>query len=316
MQEELDFNERIKKYSLLELEDVRDHINRFKYPDRYELVLNEIKLREAKGEIRKYNQYNEPINMSNSRNGTIRTSNPALNKKTFKDFTVTDSKVMSLQGVINKSGFLITLVVISAALIWTYYFYNQQSDYYFGPKLLVCTLAAFFTALATTSNRRWAIITAPIYAVFEGMALGMISFFFEQMYPGIVIQAVSLTFGTFVSLLIAYSTRLIKPSANFKLGVSSATGGIAIYYLIQMALGYFGYEVTFFNDGGFKGIIISIFVVIVAALNLVLDFDFIEQGVKKGAPKYMEWYSAFALLVTLIWLYLEILRLLSKLAKK
>ena len=155
--------------------------------------------------------------------------------------------------------------------------------------------------------------TAPLYSILEGFFLGGISAIFENQYPGIVIQAVSLTLGTLFCLLLAYRSGLIKATENFKLGVAAATGGIALIYLSTLVLGIFGVNMPFIHESGMIGIGFSLFVVTVAALNLVLDFDFIENGVAHGAPKYMEWYAAFGLMVTLIWLYIEILRLLMKL---
>jgi uncharacterized YccA/Bax inhibitor family protein len=246
-----------------------------------------------------------------------KTSNPALRKDTFTGLAVVDSsEAMNLQGVVNKAGFLIALVVISAAFIWSQYFYEGVLDPGIIPVAVICVPVALITALVTIFKKNLAAYTAPIYALAEGVTLGIISCLFEQRYPGIVIQAVGLTFGTFAALLAAYSTRLIKPTENFKLGVAAATGGIALFYLASMVLGFFGYQVPLIHESGIYGIGFSVFVVIIAALNLVLDFDFIEQGVKMRAPKYMEWYSAFGLLVTLVWLYLEILRLLSKTRSK
>jgi len=158
--------------------------------------------------------------------------------------------------------------------------------------------------------------TAPAYAACEGLLLGAISAAFEKAYPGIVVQAVGLTFGTLAALLLAYTSRLIKPTENFKLGIVAATGGIMLLYLASFILGLFGIPIGFIHSSGPIGIGFSVVVVIIAALNLVLDFDFIETGVERGAPKYMEWYGGFALLVTLIWLYLEILRLLAKLRER
>ena len=145
------------------------------------------------------------------------------------------------------------------------------------------------------------------------IACGGISVVFEASYPGIVSQAIFLTFGTLGALLMAYRSGLIRATENFKLGVVAATGGIALVYLASMVLGFFGMSVPLIHSSGMFGILFSVFVVVIAALNLVLDFDFIEQGVERGAPKYMEWYGAFGLMVTLVWLYLEILRLLVKL---
>jgi uncharacterized YccA/Bax inhibitor family protein len=171
-------------------------------------------------------------------------------------------------------------------------------------------------ALVTIFKKEWAGITAPLYALLEGLAIGGISAVFEAQFPGIVIQAVALTFGTCLALLLAYKSRLIRATENFKLGVVAATGGIALFYLITFILSFFGVRVSIFYSSGWMGIGFSLFVCVIAALNLVLDFDFIEQGAAQGAPKYMEWYGAFGLMVTLIWLYLEILRLLAKLRSR
>jgi len=159
-------------------------------------------------------------------------------------------------------------------------------------------------------------VTAPVYALLEGLCLGALSGFFETQFPGIVLQAVGLTFGTLLALLVAYKSGVIKATENFKLGVVAATGGIALVYIATLVLGFFGVAIPFIHGSGPLGILFSLFVVVIAALNLVLDFDFIESGAAQGAPRFMEWYAAFGLMVTLIWLYLEILRLLAKLRSR
>jgi uncharacterized YccA/Bax inhibitor family protein len=184
------------------------------------------------------------------------------------------------------------------------------------PYLIGGLLGGFVVALVTVFKKNWAMVTAPIYALLEGLVLGALSAVFEARFPGIVIQAVGLTFGTLFALLMAYKSGLIKATENFKLGVVAATGGIALVYLASLALGFFGVSIPFIHGSGPIGILFSLFVVVIAALNLVLDFDFIEGGAAAGAPKYMEWYAAFGLLVTLIWLYIEILRLLAKLRSR
>jgi uncharacterized YccA/Bax inhibitor family protein len=168
-------------------------------------------------------------------------------------------------------------------------------------------------AFATIFRPHWAPLTAPAYAVFEGLFVGAISAIFEGMFPGIVLQAVMLTFGTLGALLVAYRSGLIQATENFKLGVVAATGGIFLVYLASMVLSFFDIRIPMIHEGGTVGILFSLFVVTIAALNLVLDFDFIESGVNAGAPKHMEWYGAFGLTVTLVWLYIEFLRLLAKL---
>jgi uncharacterized YccA/Bax inhibitor family protein len=177
-------------------------------------------------------------------------------------------------------------------------------------------LGGFAVALITIFKPNLSPLTAPVYAALEGLALGAISAIAEARYPGIVIQAVALTFGTLFALLIAYRSRLIPVTQNFRLGIVAATGGIAIFYLVAIGLSFWGVRIPFLHEGSALGIGFSVFVVVIAALNLVLDFDFIEKGAEHGAPKFMEWYGAFGLMVTLIWLYLEILRLLSKLRSR
>ena len=182
--------------------------------------------------------------------------------------------------------------------------------------ILGSVIGGFIVAIATSFKKTWAPITTPVYAALEGVALGGISVIFESQYPGIVSQAVFLTFGTLAALLLAYRSGLVRATENFKLGIFAATGGIALLYLASFVLGFFGMSVPLIHSSGTWGILFSLFVVVIAALNLVLDFDFIETGVERGAPKYMEWYGAFGLLVTLVWLYLEILRLLAKLQSR
>ena len=177
-------------------------------------------------------------------------------------------------------------------------------------------LIGFALAMYTSFVPRNAGITAPIYAFLKGLFLGGISLVLEMQYPGIAIQAVGLTFGTLASLLFFYKSGLIKPTENYRLMIFSATFGIMILYLVNFVMNFFGAGIGFIHSNGVFGIGFSLFVVGVAALNLVLDFDFIEQGAENSLPKYMEWYGAFSLMVTLIWLYLEILRLLAKLRSR
>jgi uncharacterized YccA/Bax inhibitor family protein len=177
-------------------------------------------------------------------------------------------------------------------------------------------IGGFILALITIFKKTWSPVTAPIYAGLEGLFLGGISAMFEVRFPGIVMNAVMLTFGTLLALLAAYRSGLIKATENFKLGVVAATGAIFLVYMASWIAGFFGKSFGFLHDSSWLSIGISAFVVVIAALNLVLDFDFIEKGVEQGAPKYMEWYAGFGLIVTLVWLYLEILRLLSKLQSR
>lgn len=182
-----------------------------------------------------------------------------------------------------------------------------------GNWILIAVIAGLVVAMVTIFKKTWAPLTAPLYAVIEGVVIGGISAIAEAQFQGIVFQAASLTFGTLLALLVAYRTGVIKVTERFRLGVVAATGGIFVVYLISLGLGFFGVNVPYIHTGGTIGILFSLFVVVIAALNLVLDFDFIERGAEEGAPKYMEWYGAFGLIVTLIWLYIEFLRLLTKL---
>ena len=244
----------------------------------------------------------------------MRTANPALNDNTFTraEPTYADSDVMSIQGTVNKIGILLVLTIATASWTWTLAAGESQAVY---PLLTVGVIGGLIVAIVTVFKQTWSPVTAPIYCLLKGIVLGGISAIFEAMFPGIVFQAVCLTFGTLFCLLIAYRTGLIKATENFKLGVAAATGGIMLVYMVTFLLGIFGIgQLQFIHGSGLIGIGFSLFVVVIAALNLVLDFDFIENGAARGAPKYMEWYAAFGLMVTLIWLYIEILRLLAKLA--
>jgi uncharacterized YccA/Bax inhibitor family protein len=239
----------------------------------------------------------------------MRTTNPMMKESVFTQ-AIAGSETMTLQGAVNKTVALLALVVIGASYSWNL-FYNQGPEAV-QPWMIGGFIGGFVFAMITIFKADWAPKTAPIYAVLEGLALGGISAFFETRFPGIVIQAVGLTFGTLFALLFAYKARLIRATENFKLGVFAATGGIAVVYLISFVGRMFGWQMPVIHESGPMGILFSLFVVVIAALNLVLDFDFIERG-DGVAPRYMEWYAAFGLILTLVWLYLELLRLLSKL---
>ena len=240
----------------------------------------------------------------------MRTSNPALNEKAFKGQVVT-GEAMTLQGAVNKTGLLLLCVVATAAWTWGMSHSNTPDEAL--PWMMGGLVGGFIMALVTIFKKEWSPVTAPIYALLEGLVLGGISAIFERSYPGIAIQAVGLTFGTLFVMLLAYKSGVIRATEKFKIGVLAATGGIALLYFVEMILGmFFHIQVPMIHQSGPWGIAFSFFVVVIAALNLVLDFDMIETGVHNGAPKYMEWYGAFGLMVTLIWLYLELLRLLGK----
>ncbi len=255
--------------------------------------------------------------MSSARtNVMLRSGNPVLGNNTFEKEAVSYSgDTMTIQGTVNKTILLLLLAIGSAVLSW-YYALNSNMINYIIPIIIILPIAGLIVALITIFNKKASPITAPIYSVVEGLFLGIISLFFEKMYPGIVLQAVFLTFGILFSLLLAYKSRLIKVTQNFRLGVVAATGGIFFIYIASFILRFFGINLSFIHEGGMFGIIFSLVVVAIASLNLVLDFDFIERGAEANAPKYMEWYGAFGLIVTLIWLYIEILRLLSKIRKR
>jgi uncharacterized YccA/Bax inhibitor family protein len=245
----------------------------------------------------------------------MRTSNPALNERAFQGERAVLGEAMTLQGTVNKTGVLLICAVATAAWTWNL-FLHSHSPQSVMPLALLGGIGGLIVAMVTIFKKQWAGITAPIYALLEGLVLGSISAMLEVRFPGIAIQAVSLTFGTLIVLLLAYRSGLIAVTEKFRLGIIAATGGIALFYIVEIVLGFFGIHFTAINGSGAIGIGFSVFVVIIAALNLVLDFDFIETGVRVGAPKYMEWYGAFGLMVTLIWLYFEILRLLSKIRSR
>lgn len=251
----------------------------------------------------------------------MRSGNPALKESTFLDLgsgsvVRRDAGAMTLNGTVNKTAFLLVLTLVGAMFTWSKFFASGGSADLM-PYVLGGAIGGLVVALVTVFKKEWSPVTAPLYAVLEGLFIGAVSAMFELRFPGIVMQAAGLTFGTLGALLLAYRSGLIKATENFKLGVFAATGGIALLYLVNIGMRLFGFEgMGFIHESSWIGIAFSGFVVVIAALNLVLDFDFIEQGVDQGAPKYMEWYAAFGLLVTLIWLYLEILRLLAKLQSR
>jgi uncharacterized YccA/Bax inhibitor family protein len=237
----------------------------------------------------------------------FRTGNPALGDDTFRGVPQAAGDTMSLQGTVNKTGFGLLVVVAGAAVTW-----NVPSPLL----MIVGAIGGLVLGLVTAFKKEWAPITTLPYAFLQGLFLGGLSLQYATRFSGIVPLAVGCTLGTLAALLAAYSSRLIRVTENLRLGIVAATGGIAIFYLVSMVLGFFGIRIPYIHESGPIGILFSVVVVIVAAMNLVLDFDFIERGSTMGAPKYMEWYGAFGLLVTLIWLYIEILRLLSKIMGK
>lgn len=246
----------------------------------------------------------------------FKTSNPALSTNVFREQGIAAyGEGMTISGTVNKAGILVVCCVATAALTWNI-FLNSRSPEAVLPLGLLGAIGGLIVAVVTIFKKTWAPVTAPLYSLLEGLVLGAASAVLEVRFPGIAIQAVGLTFGTLLALLLVYRSGVIKVTDNFRLGVVAATGGIALFYVATLILGFFGVSFPSVYGAGPLGIGVSIFIVIIAALNLVLDFDFIESGARAGAPKYMEWYGAFGLMVTLIWLYLEILRLLSKLRSR
>ena len=245
-------------------------------------------------------------------------ANPVLNDKAFQradQLVQTSGEVMSVEGTVNKTAFLLLLVAGGATWVWTRYFQTLDPATVM-PYLMVGLIGGLAAALVTIFLPAWARISAPAYAAAQGLALGAISAFYEQQLHGIVFQAIGLTFGVLAVMLIAYRSGLIKVTDKFRLIVVAATGAIALLYLVSIVLSFFGTTIPFIHQGGTFGIVFSLVVVGIAAMNLALDFDFIQRGVEHGAPKPMEWYAAFGVMVTLIWLYLEILRLLSKVRRR
>ena len=251
----------------------------------------------------------------------MRTRSPALSEEKFTREAeaafgdrVGDSaaETMTIGGTVRACLALLAILIVAGAFAWDAIEPVQGDQFEVPIWYWICLGAALVVAIVTVIKPRIAPFSAPVYAALEGAVVGGISRLFEIEYEGIVLQAILLTLGVFVILLGLYASRLIKVTENFRLGVIAATGAIFLVYIVDLVMRAFGAEVPFLNDAGPVGIGISVVIVIVAALNLVLDFDFIEQGADSRAPAYMNWYAAFGLLVTLVWLYLEILRLLSK----
>jgi uncharacterized YccA/Bax inhibitor family protein len=241
------------------------------------------------------------------------TANPAMNPAVYQRAGLADSSVsvMTLQGAVGKTAILLVILAVTAAYTWSQAVAGNASVAY--GLLIAGTIGGFITALVTIFRPKASPISAPIYAACEGLVLGGISAVFEAAYPSIVIEAVGLSIGVLAMMLLLYGTGIIRATEKFKIGLVAATGAICLVYLVDMVVSFFGKQLPFIHESGTVGIGFSVVVVVIAALNLILDFDFIEQGIKLQAPKYMEWYGGFSLLVTLVWMYLEILRLLTKL---
>jgi len=255
-----------------------------------------------------------------------KSSNPIFSRTKFNAsaYTTDQSQVMTMNGTINKTFIMLLMVIVSASLTWKaalpYSISATGGVSLYNPGLVSMLMiggliGGLIAALVTVFKKEWAGITAPIYAIFEGLFLGGLSAWVESMFPGLVIKAVMLTFGVFFLMLMAYRLQIIKPTQKLMMGIMIATGAIALFYLVQMILNMFGVMLPT-QGNGLIGIGFSVVVVAIAALNLILDFKMVEDGVAQRAPKFMEWYASFGLLVTLVWLYIEILHLLMKLQSR
>jgi uncharacterized YccA/Bax inhibitor family protein len=247
----------------------------------------------------------------------FKSGNPALDKETFNNIDRVEigDKVMTLQGTVNKTGLLLLAVILPA--IYTWHLFTSTMDFNtISPFFWTGTFGGLVIGFIIVFNKEWSPFLAPLYSILQGLCIGGLSAAMELRFPGIVLQALLLTFGICAVLLIIYKLKIIQPTENFKLIVTSATAGLALYYLANLGLSFAGIELPYIHENSIGGIIFSFFAVILASMNLVVDFDFIEQGAVNKMPKYMEWYGAFGLMVTIIWLYIEILRLLAKSRKR
>ena len=254
---------------------------------------------------------------SRHRHLSYRTSNPALNSNTFGNIQKKDSLFlngrMTLKGTVDKTAISLCLLIISG-----YYCYSLGEQSLTIILIFIGIFLGFLLLITTIFKKSWAPLTVPFYSISQGFVLGGISFYYNTQYEGIVLQAVLLTILVLLSMLFAYRSKIIKPTENFKLGVFSALMAVVLLYLVGFIMSFFGSGIPILNpnNSSLISIIFSGIVVILGAFCLVIDFDFIEEGAEKGAPKYMEWYGALGLLVTLIWLYLEIIKLLAKLRNR
>jgi len=238
--------------------------------------------------------------------------NPTMRDQVWMDHVTTDSNVMTVGGTINKCFILFILLVAAAAVAWNMVLSQPQLAW---PMLIGCLVGGLILALVASFAPRTSPVVAPLYAVVEGVLLGALSLLFETQYPGIVRNAIFVTLGVFATMLFLYKIKALQATPAFTKGVLAATGAVFLVYLCSIGMSLFGYTMPFLHEAGIMGIGISLVIVVIASLNLVIDFHRIEQGAAMGQAKHMEWYGAFALLVTLIWLYLEILRLLAKLRR-
>lgn len=250
--------------------------------------------------------------------GIFKGGNPAISEKTFDQVYQQDGELMTVRGTMNKFGVMLLMVIGAASFTWSIFF--KQGPEAVTPWMWGGMIGGLVLAIAIIFKKTWAPYLALGYALCQGLFLGAISAFYDfafaETYPSIIMHAVLLTMGTAAAMYFFYQTGIIRATNTFKKVVMVATAGIGIFYLIAIVMRMFGMQMPYLHDNGAIGIGISVFIVVIAALNLVLDFDMIDQGSKNGAPKYFEWYGAFGLMVTIVWLYLEMLRLLSKLTSR
>lgn len=245
----------------------------------------------------------------------FKSSNPVFSKKTYEQETINihSGNQMTINGTIQKTALLLVLALLPAAFVWDHFFKVQEITPLITGAIIGGAIVGLILAIVTAFSPKNSMYTAPAYAIAEGFFLGGISAMFEMMYPGLVLQAVGLTFGVLLVMLYLFRSRIIQVTDKLRMGIFAATGAVALVYLVSWIMSFFGTNIPYIHGSGTIGIIFSLVVVGVAAFNLLLDFDFIERSTKLGSAKYMEWFSAFGLMVTIVWLYIEILKLLAKL---
>ena len=244
----------------------------------------------------------------------MRTSNPAFGENVLREISFTDeSTTMTVNGMVVKTLMALCGVLLTAGMAWIKF--RDAGFAGVQPFLWGGMIIGLIAAVVTCFKPMLAPYTTPVYALAEGAFLGSVSAIIAAQYPqvNIVFQACLLTFGTLFVMLICYQTGVIRVTDRLRAGITAATGAVFLLYLVTFVLSFFGVSLPFIHSSGLLGIAFSLFVVGLAAFNLLLDFDLVDRLVAQRAPKAMEWYAAFALMVTLVWLYMEILRLLSKL---
>ena len=242
-----------------------------------------------------------------------RTSNPFITDKRMQGFAQADTSegVMTSEGALTKTGILLLLALLSAAWVWK----NAFAGANVMPYVVVGGIAGLIVAIFTMFKPQYVAFTAPVYAVLEGLVLGGVSAMYASMLDGVVMKAAMLTFAILFMMLFVYRTGMIKVTDKLKSFLTISMGGIFVFYMLSWVLSFFGIPMMSIFSGGIIGIGISLFIVVVASLTLLWDFDTIDKMAASRAPKYMEWYGAFTLMITIVWLYLEILRLVSMLSR-